>query len=204
MSKKSIEELRQEKHVLVEEALDEQTRMMAKRINDMNKRIPWLKRINLQWKLILAFIGVTAIATLAGWLSINYIGRVADQYDAAIKSYGFAQGDVGHAMIMASESRRVVRDMVYFDDEERAAGYQTEFAKLKEYYGIYETLVKENLVGEVEENAFAVAHQKYDVYIAMASDIMAQAANASARQRDQLMVIVGRLRLTSIIPLMKP
>lgn len=90
MSKKSIEELRQEKHVLVEKALDEQTHMMAKRINDMNKRIPWLKRINLQWKLILAFVCVTAIATVAGWLSIDYIGRVADQYDVAIKSYGFA------------------------------------------------------------------------------------------------------------------
>lgn len=54
-----------------------------------------MKRLKLGSRLLLAFIVVVLISSVAGVMGITLLHRTNSQYGAALEDYGFSQGDIG-------------------------------------------------------------------------------------------------------------
>ena len=67
-------------------------------------------------KITIVIISVAFLASISGIVSVFLMGNIQRQYDAALKDYGFAQGDIGIAMATLAELDGEVHDAIGYLD----------------------------------------------------------------------------------------
>lgn len=78
-----------------------------------------LKKMNIKKKLVVSFVIVSLLASIAGVVAVIMLQKANVGYSDALVNYGFAQGDIGKAMTLLSDGRRAVRDVITFEDQEK-------------------------------------------------------------------------------------
>lgn len=76
------------------------------------------KNMKIGKKLIICFVIIGLITSISGIASIFTMVRTDTRYSDALVNYGFAQGDIGKAMLVLADGRRCVRDVVSSTNQE--------------------------------------------------------------------------------------
>lgn len=83
----------------------------------MNKnRFDKLNKLPIEKRLLLVFRKTSLLLSATGIIACIAMGIVSYQYSYALRHYGFAQGDIGKAMIVIAEMRSETRAAIGYDD----------------------------------------------------------------------------------------
>ncbi len=135
------------------------------------------KNMKIGEKLNKAFTLVSSIASISGILAVICILAINFQYQSALKNYGFAQGDIGKALVMVTDSRRAIRDMVNFQKPENVEKAKTQLEEIREKHDKYRSDVEESIKNARARELWAAVNEALTEYRAVQDDIVAKAAN---------------------------
>ena len=76
-----------------------------------------LNKLSIEKRLLKVFRKTTILLSMTGVIACVAMGIVSYQYSYALKHYGFAQGDIGKAMIVIAEMRSETRAAIGYDDD---------------------------------------------------------------------------------------
>lgn len=131
-----------------------------------------MKNMRIGKKLIITFIVVAVLASISGILSIAIQINADTRYSSAIVEYGFAQGDIGKAMLVVTDNRRCARDIVLSDEQEHMDKAKAEMAENAEKYATYTKAVEANLVAPDAQAIYADIQKKMEVYAAKRDEVV--------------------------------
>ena len=77
-----------------------------------------LKNMKIGSKLLVAFITISLLTVITGIVSTVLIKKVADDYNVALREYGFAQGEIANALTALEDAHRSAHDIISFIDED--------------------------------------------------------------------------------------
>ncbi|MCI8443046.1 MAG: methyl-accepting chemotaxis protein [Provencibacterium sp.] len=132
------------------------------------------KSMNIKKKLIVAFVVILALTSISGITSVFITSSVNSRYSAAIKNYGFAQGDIGKLMTCISSINTSVHDSVsYLDDaslKEAQQTYSTQIGRIDELFDNVEI----TLQTQTTKNFFSNAKSTWEKYRPLAEQLMTE------------------------------
>lgn len=113
------------------------------------------KKMKIGKKLVTCFIIVGIIASISGIVSIFTTINTNSKYANALINYGFSQGNIGKAMLMITDERRCVRDIVGYTDQKHIDNAKKRMQEVEKNYNTY--------IGEVEKSLISKeAKDKYN------------------------------------------
>ena len=75
-----------------------------------------LSKLPIEKRLMSVFRIISLLLSATGIIACVAMGIVSYQYSYALRHYGFAQGDIGKAMIVIAEMRSETRAAIGYDD----------------------------------------------------------------------------------------
>lgn len=131
-----------------------------------------LKNMKIGKRLIIAFITVAVIASISGVVSIFTTTNIDTNYSHAIINFGFAQGDIGKAMLMIADNKRAVRDIVNCTDQEQIDAAKADLKTNSEKYNGYVTAVEKTLTTDQTRALYATAQEALIKYTAKRDEVI--------------------------------
>lgn len=132
----------------------------------MEVKNPIRKRLNKGFSLI------TIVCCIALVLCDIAIFAMSSQYEHAMSSYGFSQGDIGKAMVTFSEARSSLRAVISYKStteiNSEKKGYQTK----KQLFDTYLSEVEKSMVTKEGKEYYANIVSKLDDYWNMSDSIL--------------------------------
>lgn len=144
-----------------------------------------LKKMKIGKRLIVCFIIVGVIASISGIVSVFTTINIDSKYSKALESYGFAQGDIGKAMLMITDSQRCVRDIVCFTDQEDIDAAKAKMTKNGEKYENYVENVRKSMVLPEAKEKLAIAEKAVTVYKEKREKIVTLGYTTDVEQSNQ-------------------
>lgn len=132
------------------------------------------KKMKIQEKLQKGFTLVCLIACLSGLISILGIIVINVQYQSALKDYGFAQGDIGKALVMVTDSRRAIRDIVNFTHEDDVANAKTQLEEIRQKHDNYRTDVEKSIKNARAKELWAAVNTALESYRTIQDEIVSE------------------------------
>ncbi len=126
-----------------------------------------LKNMKIGKKLLMTFLFVTVLSSIAGVFGFASMSTVCSQYSRALSDYGFSQGDIGRFSAEFNNNGALTRDMIIQTDN---AGMQTSKKKLDVSSENLETLYKKmgsEMITAKEKNYYetiGIALKLYENY----------------------------------------
>lgn len=108
------------------------------------------KSMKIGKKLIICFILVGFIASVSGIVSVLAMLNTDAKYSDALVNYGFAQGDIGKAMLALSSSGQGARDVVSSTQQDHIDKALAQIDKNSDEYDAYVIRVRASLVSDEE------------------------------------------------------
>ena len=96
------------------------------------------------------------------------------QYSDAIVNYGFSQGDIGKAMIMVADSRRVTRDIITMDKAEYIQDVKSQLDTIRTKYDTYYSEIGKTIKTVEEEDLYAAIGKYYADYASLQDQLIAE------------------------------
>ncbi|MSS63830.1 methyl-accepting chemotaxis protein [Velocimicrobium porci] len=122
------------------------------------------KKMRIKKRLTTGFIMVSAIASVAAVVGCIAMIIISSRYAYALQNYGFAQGDIGKAMVTFADTRSATRAVIGYDDADAIQEVlQTHDAK-KEKFEEYFEAIKKTLVSKEVEEAYNNVASELDEY----------------------------------------
>ncbi|MEG0941412.1 MAG: methyl-accepting chemotaxis protein [Oscillospiraceae bacterium] len=90
-----------------------------------------LKNVKIGKKLILAFIVVAVIVSIAGFCGLGLLINLDKGYGTALVENGFVQGDIGNYNTYLNKGGAIVRDIITLTDPAEVKAAQAEFEDVK-------------------------------------------------------------------------
>lgn len=132
-----------------------------------------LKNLKIKKRLTRAFIVIAGIASISAVIGAIAMVYISGEYSYALNNYGFSQGDIGKALIVFTDQRRAVRDIIGFvvqDDIEYALG---ELDDLEQKTNEYLAAVEKTLVGDEEKQVYNEVQELLVTYNKIRDEIVA-------------------------------
>ncbi len=123
-------------------------------------------------KITIVIISVAFLASISGIVSVFLMGNIQRQYDAALKDYGFAQGDIGIAMATLAELDGEVHDAIGYLDGNASMEAANKRAELIDRVDEYLAKVEPALVSESTRKAFNDAQTAWTNYQSISDDLV--------------------------------
>ncbi len=122
-----------------------------------------LTKMKIKKRLVTSIWLIAVIVSLSGILGIVALSVTSNRYNYALAYYGFAQGDIGKAMVTFAETRSTLRGLIGYDDEAAMAASLAAHEEKKELCQQYLKVVEENLIPEEKEiyNHMITSLEKY-------------------------------------------
>lgn len=90
-----------------------------------------MKNMKIAKKLIVAFVTITLIASVAGVVGLVLLTTLDRDYGEALVANGFVQGNIGDYNANLNKGGAIVRDIIMLTDEEDIKGSQVELEEVK-------------------------------------------------------------------------
>ena len=129
----------------------------------MNKnRFDKLNKLPIEKRLLLVFRKISLLLSATGIIACIAMGIVSYQYSYALRHYGFAQGDIGKAMIVIAEMRSETRAAIGYDDndliQKAVSAHDQTAAQLDTYItGLEDDIISEQAKADYEQIKTGVA-----------------------------------------------
>ena len=101
---------------------------------------------------------------------------ISSQYHNALTNYGFAQGDIGKAMVTFSEARSSLRAVIGYTDMNEIADEQKKYETKKSAFEGYMADVEKTIVTKAGKDAYAQVESALNGYWTKADSILKQGA----------------------------
>lgn len=132
------------------------------------------KNLKIGKKLIVSFIAISLLASIAGVISMFITKNIDTQYSFALVDYGFSQGDIGKTMVNLANSRAAIYNVVSFTDEVNIKNAKTELEQGIQGFNDGMVKIKDTLATDEERALYdsimkniTTFTQKRDAVIAM-------------------------------------
>lgn len=174
----------------------------------MSKFSKSVKEMRIKKRLTVGFVVVAAITSIAAIVGVIAMTVIANQYAHALTNYGFAQGDIGKAMVTFADSRSATRAIIGYTDSKVIANAIETHDKKKESFQGYMEIVMETVVTDEEKTAYEDAAAALEKYWELDSEIISlgnttdtaksteaqlKAANELTPLYDQIYADLGKL-----------
>lgn len=130
------------------------------------------KNLKIGKKLILSFILVSLMASIAGLVSITVMKNIDGKYSVAIVDYGFAQGDIGKALSAFCRLDGNVHDAVSYMNVDNQAAAKTNIGSQSQKMPGYFDAVEKTLNSVEGRNNFDAAKKNFDLYLNKANELV--------------------------------
>lgn len=124
------------------------------------------KRLNKGFSLI------TIVCCIALVLCDIAIFAMSSQYEHAMSSYGFSQGDIGKAMVTFSEARSSLRAVISYKSTTEINSEKKEYQTKKQLFDTYLSEVEKSMVTKEGKESYANIVSKLDDYWNMSDSIL--------------------------------
>lgn len=132
----------------------------------MEVKNPIRKRLNKGFSLI------TIVCCIALVLCDIAIFAMSSQYEHAMSSYGFSQGDIGKAMATFSEARSSLRAVISYKSTTEINSEKKEYQTKKQLFDTYLSEVEKSMVTKEGKESYANIVSKLDDYWNMSDSIL--------------------------------
>ena len=132
----------------------------------MEVKNPIRKRLNKGFSLI------TIVCCIALVLCDIAIFAMSSQYEHAMSSYGFSQGDIGKAMVTFSEARSSLRVVISYKSTTEINSEKKEYQTKKQLFDTYLSEVEKSMVTKEGKESYANIVSKLDDYWNMSDSIL--------------------------------
>lgn len=132
----------------------------------MEVKNPIRKRLNKGFSLI------TIVCCIALVLCDIAIFAMSSQYEHAMSSYGFSQGDIGKAMVTFSEARSSLRAVISYKSTTEINSEKKEYQTKKQLFDTYLSEVEKSMVTKEGKESYANIVSKLDDYWNMSDSII--------------------------------
>lgn len=132
----------------------------------MEVKNPIRKRLNKGFSLI------TIVCCIALVLCDIAIFAMSSQYEHAMSSYGFSQGDMGKAMVTFSEARSSLRAVISYKSTTEINSEKKEYQTKKQLFDTYLSEVEKSMVTKEGKESYANIVSKLDDYWNMSDSIL--------------------------------
>lgn len=132
----------------------------------MEVKNPIRKRLNKGFSLI------TIVCCIALVLCDIAIFAMSSQYEHAMSSYGFSQGDIGKAMVTFSEARSSLRTVISYKSTTEINSEKKEYQTKKQLFDTYLSEVEKSMVTKEGKESYANIVSKLDDYWNMSDSIL--------------------------------
>ena len=132
----------------------------------MEVKNPIRKRLNKGFSLI------TIGCCIALVLCDIAIFAMSSQYEHAMSSYGFSQGDIGKAMVTFSEARSSLRAVISYKSTTEINSEKKEYQTKKQLFDTYLSEVEKSMVTKEGKESYANIVSKLDDYWNMSDSIL--------------------------------
>ena len=132
----------------------------------MEVKNPIRKRLNKGFSLI------TIVCCIALVLCDIAIFAMSSQYEHAMSSYGFSQGDIGKAMVTFSEARSSLRAVSSYKSTTEINSEKKEYQTKKQLFDTYLSEVEKSMVTKEGKESYANIVSKLDDYWNMSDSIL--------------------------------
>lgn len=130
-----------------------------------------LNHMKIKKRLVTSIRLVAAIVSISGFIGILSILIMACVYESTLNRYGFAQGDIGRAMVTFAETRSALRAVIGYDDADAMADARALYEEKKELCIGYLETIKDNL-DKKEAAAYDEILASVDLYWSLEADII--------------------------------
>lgn len=138
----------------------------------MEVKNPIRKRLNKGFSLI------TIVCCIALVLCDIAIFAMSSQYEHAMSSYGFSQGDIGKAMVTFSEARSSLRAVISYKSTTEINSEKKEYQTKKQLFDTYLSEVEKSMVTKEGKESYANIVSKLDDYWNMSDSILKVASTS--------------------------
>lgn len=132
----------------------------------MEVKNPIRKRLNKGFSLI------TIVCCIALVLCDIAIFAMSSQYEHAMSSYGFSQGDIGKAMVTFSEARSSLRAVISYKSTTEINSEKKEYQTKKQLFDTYLSEVEKSMVTKEGKESYANIVSKLDDYWNISDSIL--------------------------------
>lgn len=145
-----------------------------------------LRNMKIKNKLILAFTTIAIIASVSSIASVFIIRTMDKNYSMALTEYGFAQGDIGKAMLIITDNRRLARDIINCEKPENIAEFQKRLEENREKYKTYAADVETSLVSDEAKEIYSEIQKHLAEYAKMQDEFINLGLQATPEEKVQL------------------
>lgn len=118
------------------------------------------------------FLLITIVCCIALVLCDIAIFAMSSQYEHAMSSYGFSQGDIGKAMVTFSEARSSLRAVISYKSTTEINSEKKEYQTKKQLFDTYLSEVEKSMVTKEGKESYANIVSKLDDYWNMSDSIL--------------------------------
>lgn len=150
-----------------------------------NSFVEKMKRGKLLEKMKRAFMTIAIAASCSGVVAAIMLLVTTFLFQSVIKDYGFSQGDIGRALVMVTDSRRAIRDIVNFEQEENIKKAEEELATVRSRHDGFREDVKESIKNATAKALWAEVEAALEEYRIVQDEVVARAKQAQTEEDRQ-------------------
>ena len=151
----------------------------------------YFKKMTIRGKLMSAFVGITVLVLLMGFLTGKSTSALNNGYYDVVVNDGFAQGDIGRTIQAFCLIDEYIHDYISYYDEERRDFCRSQMGMYQEQFDTYFAAIEPTLKTEEEKALYAEAQAAFVSYGEVAADIMA--AREAGDDKELIMTLQARL-----------
>lgn len=130
------------------------------------------KKLKIEKRLMKGFRIVSLVASIAAVLGVVAMLVIANRYDSALKNYGFAQGEVGKALVTFADTRSSVRGIIGYDDMGIVESLSEADKVNREKFNKYWADVEQRITGKDERALYTEITEELGEYWEILDSVM--------------------------------
>ncbi len=139
-----------------------------------------LSKLKIEKRLSKSFTLVSLIASIAAVIGLIALIITTTQYSSALKNYGFAQGDIGKALVTFADTRAATRGIIAYQQKDLIDSTKTIHDAKKQKFLDYMTTVEKAMNSDEEKAAYQEAATQLEKYWTLEDKVIKAGATTDA------------------------
>ena len=138
------------------------------------------KSMRIEERLTKAFLKVAILTLIGAAVTLIALGVTSNRYTYALKHYGFAQGDIGNAMLYFADARSATKSAIGYLDQSAISEAEELHDEMKTEFESYFALVESGLVSDSDFEIYNRIKSNLEEYWSIDTEVNEIGATADA------------------------
>ena len=150
-----------------------------------------LNKLPIEKRLLSVFRRISFLLSATGVIACVAMGIVSYQYSYALRHYGFAQGDIGKAMIVIAEMRSETRAAIGYDDDTLIATAKNAHDLTAEQLDTYISALEDDMITDEGRATYQQIKDGVASYLQIEAQILELGTSSDPAKRLQAQQMAG-------------